>query len=78
MNQFLGWNECEYSHTLTTTTTGSKNSQKEANNQTDYQSHNALGPPKVPSLQALGQLRSSARHTLSNQQAQLKKLRLLI
>ena len=30
-----------------------KNSQKEANNQTDYQSHNALGPPKVP-LQALG------------------------
>ena len=48
-------NECENSHTLTTTTTtGSKCSQKEANNQTDYQSHNALGPPKVPSLQALG------------------------
>ena len=46
--------ECENSHTLTTTTTGSKGSQKEANNQTDYQSHNALGPPKVPSLQALG------------------------
>ena len=23
-------------------------------NQTDNQSHNALGPPKVPSLQALG------------------------
>ena len=42
------------SHTLTTTTTGSKCSQKETNNQTDYQSHNALGPPKVPSLQALG------------------------
>ena len=41
-------------HTLTTTTTGSKNSQKEANNWTDYQSHNALGPPKVPSMQALG------------------------
>ena len=54
MNQFLGWNECERGHTLTTTTTGSKNSQKEANNQTDYQSHNALGPPKVPSLHALG------------------------
>ena len=47
-------NECENSHTLTTTTTGSKCSQKEANNQTDYQSHNALGPPKVPALQALG------------------------
>ena len=46
----LGGNECEE---LTTTTTGSKNSQKEANYQTDYQSHNALGPPKVPSLQAL-------------------------
>ena len=29
--------ECENSHTLTTTTTGSKNSQKEANNQTDNQ-----------------------------------------
>ena len=42
------------SHTLTTTTTGSKNTQKEANNQTDYQSLNDLGPPKVPSLQALG------------------------
>ena len=42
------------SHILTTTTTGSKCSQKEANNQTDYQSHNALGPPNVPSLQALG------------------------
>ena len=52
--QSLGGNECENSHTLTTTTTGSKCSQKEANNQTDYQSHNALGPPKVPSLQALG------------------------
>ena len=41
------------SHTLTTTTTGSKCAQKEANNQTDYKSYNALGPPKVPSLQAL-------------------------
>ena len=52
--QFLVLNECENSHTLTTTTTGSKTSQKEANNQTDYQSSNALGLPKVPSLQALG------------------------
>ena len=41
-------------HTLTPTTTGSKCSQNDANNQSDYQSHNALGPPKVPSLQALG------------------------
>ena len=52
--QLLVLNECENSHTLTTTTTGSKCSQKEANNQTDYQSPNALGPSKVPSLQALG------------------------
>ena len=54
MNQFWSGNECENSHTLTTTTTGSKNSQKEGNNQADYQSHNALGPPEVPSLQTLG------------------------
>ena len=47
MNQFWSGNECERTHTLTTTTTGSKCSQKEVNNQTDYQSHNALGPPKV-------------------------------
>ena len=33
----LGLKESETSHTLTTTTTGSKNSQKEANNQTDNQ-----------------------------------------
>ena len=39
-------NECENSHTLTTTTTGSKCSEKEANNQTDYQSHSALGPQR--------------------------------
>ena len=54
MNQVWSGNECERAHTLTTTTTCSKNSQKEANNQTDYQTHNALGPQKVPSLQALG------------------------
>ena len=54
MNQFWSGNEneCERTHTLTTTTTGSKNSQKEASNQTDYQNHNALGPPKVSPLQA--------------------------
>ena len=32
----------------------SPDADKKANNQTDYQSHNVLGPPKVPSLQALG------------------------
>ena len=45
--------ECERAHTLTTTTTGSKNSQKEANNQTSNQ-NSFLCPPKVPSLQILG------------------------
>ena len=53
-NWFLAWNEFENSHTLTTTTTGSKNSQKEVNSQVEYQNHNVLGPPKVSPLQALG------------------------
>ena len=44
--------ECENSHTLTTTTTESKNSKK-ANNQTDNQ-NSVLCPPKVLSLQILG------------------------
>ena len=49
---------------------------KEANNQTDYQSHNAMA--KGPFFTGhWSQLRSSARHTVSNQQAQLKKLRLV-
>ena len=63
----LEWNECEKTHTLTTTTTGSKCSQKEANNQTDYQSHNGLGPPKGPFFTgSWSWMKSSARHTLSN------------
>ena len=80
INQFgveeplLVLNECENSHTLTTTTTGSKCSQKQANNQTDYQSHKQCsGPPKGPFSTSWTQLRSSARHTLSNQQAQVKQ-----
>ena len=52
MNQVWSGNECERAHTLTTTTTGSKNSQKRVNSQVDYQNHNALGPPKVCPLQA--------------------------
>ena len=50
MNQFWSGNECGRAHTLTTTTTGSKNSQKGVNSQVDYQNHNALGPPKVSPL----------------------------
>ena len=65
MNQVWSGNECERTHTLTTTTTGSKCSQKEANNQTDYQSHS--GPPKGPFFTgSWSWMKSSARHTLSN------------
>ena len=61
-------------HTLTTTTTGSKCSQNEVNNQTDYQRHIALGPPKGPFFtDTWSQLRPSTRHTLRNQQAQVKQ-----
>ena len=49
----LGLKECENSHTLITTTIWSKNSQKEAINQTDNQ-NSVLCPPKDPSLQILG------------------------
>ena len=60
-------------HTLTTTTTGSKNSQKEANNQTSNQ-NSVLCPPKGPFLtDSWSWMKSSARHTLSNQQAQPKE-----
>ena len=86
----LGLEECENSHTLTTTTTGSKNSQKEANNQTDNQ-NSVLCPPKVSSLQILGLGRSQVQDTHSetisvdnnqlkcsfDQQVQLKQLRLV-
>ena len=49
----FGLEECENSHTLTTTTTGTKNPQKEVNNQIDIQTQFSV-PPMVPSLQALG------------------------
>ena len=52
------------SHTLTTTTTGSKNSQKEANNQTSNQT-SVLCHPEVPSLQILGLGRSQVQDTHS-------------
>ena len=69
------------SNTLTTTTTGSKNSQKEANNQTSNQ-NSVLCPPPPPQgpffIDSWSWMKSSARHTLSNQQARVKVLRLLI
>ena len=51
MNQFLAWNECE-ELTHSQQQPQAPNAHKKANNQVDYQTHNALGPPKVPSLQA--------------------------
>ena len=69
MNQFWSGNECERTHTLTTTTTGSKNSQKEANNQTSNQ-NSVLCPFLTDSW---SWMKSSARNTLSNQQAQPKE-----
>ena len=72
MNQFRNGNECERAHTLTTTTTGSKNSQKEANNQTS--NPNSVLCPKGPILtDSWSWMKSSARHTLSDQQAQEKQ-----
>ena len=73
MNQVWSGNECERAHTLTTTTTGSKNSQKGVNSQVDYQNHNTLGPQRSLLYGLWTELKSSARHTLSNQQAQVKQ-----
>ena len=62
----LGLKECENSHTLTTTTTGSENSQKEAKSQTDNQNQCSV-PPKGPFFtDSWSWMKSSARHTLSN------------
>ena len=53
-------------HTLTTTTTGSKNSQNEATNQTSNQ-NSVLCPPQGPFLtDSWSWMKSSARHSLSN------------
>ena len=51
--QFLDLNECENTHTLTATTTGSKCSQTEVNSQINIQ-NSVLGPTKVACLQILG------------------------
>ena len=78
MNQGMGWNECENSHTLTTTTKGSKNSKK--SQQSDKQSEQCSVPPPPKGsffTDSWSWMKSSARHTLSNQQAQLQQLRLV-
>ena len=43
MNQFLAWNECE-ELTHSQQQPQAPNADKKANNQVDYQTHNALGP----------------------------------
>ena len=62
----LGLKVCENSHTLTMTTTGSRKSQKEVNNQTDDQDQCSV-PYKGPFFTgSWSWMKSSARHTLSN------------
>ena len=86
---FLALKECESSHTIITTTTGSKNSQKDANNQTDNQ--NSVLCPQRSLLYRFLVLDEVKRKThsatisvddnqlkcCSYQQAQLKQLRLV-
>ena len=62
----LGLEEYENSHTLTTTTPGSNNSQNEVNNQIDNQNQCSvphIGPFFTGSWSCL---KSSSRHTISN------------
>ena len=63
MNQFWSGNECERTHTLTTTLQKlTKRSQ-----QSDKQSEQCSVPPKGPFLtDSWSWMKSSARHTLSN------------
>ena len=62
------WN----THTLTTTTTGSKNSQKEPTIRLTTRITMPWAPKGLSFTGLRTQLKSSARHTLSNQQAQVK------
>ena len=60
INQFgverplFGWYECERLTHSQQQSQAPNAHKKEANNQTDLQSHNALGPPKLPSSQVPG------------------------
>ena len=73
MNQFWSGDECERAQTLMTTTTGSKNHKKESTVRLTTRI-TMLWPPKGLSFTGLRtQLETSARHTLSNQHAQLKE-----
>ena len=53
LKTWLGLKECKNSHKVTRTTTVSKNSQKEASNQTDNENQYSV-PPNVPILAVFG------------------------
>ena len=71
MNQVWSGNECERTHTLTTTTTGSKCSQKKPTIRQAIRTVFCAPPPILTDSWSC--MKSSARQTLSNQQAQLKE-----
>ena len=72
MNQIWSGNECEKAHTLTTTTRGSKNSQKKPTIRQAIRT--VFCAPKGPFLtDSWSWMKSSARHTLRNQQVQVKQ-----
>ena len=78
MNQFLAWNECE-ELTHSQQQPQAPNADKKESTVRLTTRITMLWAPKGLSLTgSWSQLRSSPRHTLSNQQAQLKRLRLLI
>ena len=76
MNQFLAWNVCEIlTHSQQQPQAPNAHKRKPTIRLTTRVT--IPGPPKGPFFTgSWSQLRSSARHTLSNQQAQLKKQRM--
>ena len=77
MNQFWGGNECERTHTLTTTTTGSKCSQKEANNRTSNQ-NSVLGPKRSLLYRLKDSIEVKCKtHTQQSTSSTQKRLRLV-
>ena len=78
MNCFLAWNECEIlTHSQQQPQAPNAHKKKPRIRLTTRVT--MLWAPKGPFFTgSWSQLRPSARHTLSNQQAQLKQLRLLI
>ena len=77
MNQFWSGNKCERTHALTTTTTGSENSQKEAKIRQGIRIV-FCAPKGLFLTDSWSWMKSSARHTLSNQQAQPKEAETVI